>query len=817
MDQSDPTQSDARHMEDSLHLALLVAHQLKTPVGAAGTLVKTLLGNYAGEMTARQKDLLARADKRIEEATTTVSRMLSIIRPDIGTEGFDEATEVTALLRRLQVRCMQEQAARNLSVTATINVEPAYLRISSAALAEALNALLVNAVKYTPDNGRINLQVDPVACEDAFVIMVEDSGIGIPEHQREQVFAPFFRAEGVEGSAVSGLGLGLAFVKALVDAAGGRVWADKSALGGARFSIVLPRAVETAPAPQYRDADNNRMRVVIVGGVAAGPKVASKIIRMRPETAVTIIEREDFLAYAGCGLPYYISGVVQEQRELMATPLGCVRDPVFFHNVKNVRVLNRTEALQIDRQAKRVQIRDMTTEQVNWIDYDRLVLTTGATNVRPALPGMHLKNIFTRHGVHDAEGIKAHVTAGKARDVVILGGGLIGVETTEALVACGCRVTIVEQSDQILRMLDPEIAGLVVNHMESKGVRVMCNTTAQEITGAEYVRGVVTDRGTVPADMVIMAVGVRPEVRLAREAGLVIGTTGAIKVDSRMQTSDPDIFAAGDCVESTYILTGAPTYVPLGSTANKQGRVAAVSICGGEEHFPGVLGSTVCKVFDFCVGRTGITEFDARNAGMDVVIGLCGSPDREHFMPDARILMLKIVVDRTSRRLLGVQAIGPGDGAKRIDVAATAITAGMTVDQVANLDLSYAPPYSLAMDNLITCANIVRNKLDGVFQSINPLEVHRLMTQRRDMVLLDVSSPQEYAAERLPGSILIPSGALRGRLNELPRDKEIVVFCRLSIRGYEAALMLQAAGFERVRVMDGGVVMWPFEKVYGMR
>ncbi len=816
MKQNDPKQTASSDMQDSLHFALLVAHQLKSPVGAAGSLVKTLLGEYTGKLNPKQKDLLDRADKRIEEAINTVGRMLSIVHPATGKDDFGTSAEAVSVVRRSQLRYTQETSARGITITNDIRIEPAFVRIDQSILDEILNSLLNNAVKYTPDNGKISVTVKPVDGEEALCISIADSGIGVPENQREKVFAPFFRAETAQNTSVPGIGLGLAFVKALVDAAGGNIRVDQSNLGGAEFSVVVPLAAE-AETPERDAADDGRMKVVIIGAVAAGPKVASKVIRLRPETRVTIIEKEPFLAYAGCGLPYYISGVVQEQKELMATPLGCVRDPIFFQNVKNVNVLNSTEALEIDRRNKKVLIKNLFTGATSWIDYDKLVLTTGAAPIIPNLPGTHLKNIFTLHGVRDAEGIKAHVSAGKARDVVIIGGGLIGVETTEALVECGCRVTIVEQLDQILGILDWEMARLVDHHMESKGVRVMCPTKALAVTGTEYVESVVTDDGPLPADMVILAVGVRPEVTLARNAGLKIGTTQAISVDRHMRTSDPDIYAAGDCVENVDIITKKPVYVPLGSTANKQGRVAAINICEGDETFPGVLGTTVCKVFDYCVARTGLTETEARQSGFDPVTVLTGSPDREHFMPNALILMLKLVVDRTTRRLLGVQAAGPGQGAKRIDIAATAIAAGMTIDQVANLDLGYAPPYSLAMDNLITGANIARNKLAGVFESISPIEAHHLIHNGDDIVLLDVSSPQEYETERLPGSMLIPSGALRGRINELPRDKTIIIFCRLSIRGYEAALMLKAAGFKQVRVMDGGVVMWPYEKVYGMK
>jgi len=559
----------------------------------------------------------------------------------------------------------------------------------------------------------------------------------------------------------------------------------------------------------------NRMKVVIVGGVAAGPKVAARIVRLMADAEVTIIEKGEFLSYAGCGLPYYVSGVVKEQAELMSTPVGVVRDPVFFQKVKNVRVMSRTEAMKIDRAGKRVQVRNGDNETESWLDYDKLLLATGGVPVVPPLPNVKLDNIFTLHGVHDAERIKALLSQGKARDVVIVGGGLIGVEATEALVEKGCRVTVVEMLPQILSMLDWEIAKLVEQHMESHGVKVRTGTKVEFFEGSGKVEWVVTDQGRFSADMVILSIGVRPNVQLAQKAGLEIGTTGAIRVDQHMRTSDPDIYAAGDCVECQDLLTGKSCYVPLGSTANKQGRVAANNICGEADTFPAVLGSTVCKVFDYCVARTGLSEAAAGTQGYEVVTAMAPAPDKAHFMPAAKPLLLKLVVDKNSRRLLGAQAAGPGVGDKRIDVAAMAITGAMTVDQLANADLCYAPPYAPAMDNIITAANVARNKLDGHMVGASPMEVHRMMEEEADFVFLDVRSPAEYEQVRLPGATLIPLGALRGRLDELPKDKEIVAFCKISLRGYEAALILKAAGFEKVRVMDGGIAMWPFEKLTG--
>jgi len=554
-------------------------------------------------------------------------------------------------------------------------------------------------------------------------------------------------------------------------------------------------------------------KIVIIGGVAAGPKTASKVIRLMPDAEVTVVEKGKLLSYAGCGLPYYVSGVVKEEKELLCTSVGVVRDPVFFRKVKNVRVMNQTEAVEIDRTGKRVRVRALTDGEESWLDYDKLVLATGGTPVVPPVPNVDLERIFTLHGVHDAEGIRAVLAEGKAQDVVVVGGGLIGVETTEALVESGCRVTIVEMLPQVLSILDWEMARLVEKHMESRGVKVLTGNKVLSFEGDGQVSAVVTEQGRLPADMVVLAVGVRPNVKLARQAGLPIGPTGAIHVDEHMRTSDPDIYAAGDCVESIDLLTGQPCFVPLGSTANKQGRVAAVNICGGSDTFPGVLGSTVCKVFDYCVARTGLTETAAKRLGYEVTTVMAPGPDRAHYMPHAASLLLKLVVDSRSRRLLGAQAVGPGSGDKRIDVAAMAITTGMTVDQLANADLCYAPPYSPAMDNIITAANVARNKLDGHMVGISSQEVHQMMEAKKDFVLLDVRSPAEYEEVRLPGSILIPLGELRDRVDALPKDKEIVTLCKVSLRGYEAALILKAAQFKNVRVMDGGIAMWPYEKV----
>jgi len=557
-------------------------------------------------------------------------------------------------------------------------------------------------------------------------------------------------------------------------------------------------------------------RFVIIGGVAAGPKAAAKLTRLAPDADVTIIEKGVFLSYAGCGLPYYVSGVVEDQEDLMSTPAGSVRDEVFFLNVKNVHVHNRTLATEIDREGRRVNVRSLENGAEDWIPYDRLILATGAEPVDPPLPGRDLENVVRLHGVEDAERMRALLAEHRAPDVVIIGGGLIGVEITEALVSTGCRVTIVERLPQLLAPLDEEMARQVATHMKAKGVKVLTGTTVVAIEPDDEddarVGKVRTSAGTLPADMVVVSVGVRPNVELARDCGLEIGETGAILVDDHLRTTDPDIFAVGDCAESVNLVTGRPAYVPLGSTANKQGRVAAINAAGGDDTFPGILGTSICRVFDFNVAATGLTEREARDLGYDIETALTPAPDKPHFMPTAKMLMLKTVSDRRTRRLLGMQAVGPGDAARATDVAAMALHAGMTMDQLSKTDLAYAPPYSPAMDNVITASDVVRNKMDGVAVGLPPSEVKRKMDAGEPVFLLDVRTLSEAAQLAIPGAVNIPLSQLRDRVDELPRDHEVICFCKISLRGYEAALIAAAAGCD-AKFMDGGIVMWPYETV----
>jgi len=555
-------------------------------------------------------------------------------------------------------------------------------------------------------------------------------------------------------------------------------------------------------------------KIVVIGGVAAGPKAAARARRVDPDAEITIIEREEILSYAGCGLPYWISGVVKERKDLLATPVGALRDPEFFGRSKNIRALNRTEALEIDRGAKIVRCKRLETGELLEIPYDKLILATGSRPIELRIKGSNLRNVMQLKDPEDASRLREAFSEACHR-VTIVGGGLIGCEMTEAVRECGKHVTIVEMKPHLLPgLLDEGIALLLEKELRDQGVTILTNTRVDrfEGDGKNNVKKVITSDGEeIPTQFVLMAIGVKPVVDLAQKAGLALGERGGIKVNSHMQTSDPDIYAAGDCVEHLAPFICRPMVWPMGSIANKEGRVAGTNAAGGEETFKGIVGTNALKVFSYNVGHTGLTSADARAMGFKITTGVIAGPDRAHYYPGSQPIVLKAIVETKTRRLLGVQGIGRGDIAKRIDVAATAIGAGLTIDHLADLDLAYAPPYAPAMDPLITLANVVQNKLDDMFEGISALEVKRKRDANHGFFFLDVRTKEEFEAMRIPGSTLIPVGELRDRIAEVPRDSEVIVFCAIGLRGYEGARILRGEGFEKVKVMEGGIAAWPFE------
>lgn len=558
-------------------------------------------------------------------------------------------------------------------------------------------------------------------------------------------------------------------------------------------------------------------KIVVIGGVACGPKAAARIKRINPKAKVTLIEKGELLSYSGCGMPYYIAGDVHDHNELMQTPVGVVRDTHFFKAVKDIDVHNRTLAQKIDRENKKVCAVKIDTGEKIEFEYDDLVLATGSKTVRPPIPGIDLKGVNILSTIEDARKIKDRVAKLKGKNAVIIGGGLIGIEVTEAFVKQGMKVTIIEKEEQLLKNLtDPEISIHVRRELQKHGVKLATGQSVTEIKGddSSEVKAVITDKEEFEADIVLISVGVRPNVELAKNAGLEIGETGAIITDDYQKTTDPHIYAGGDCAQNKNRLSGDIIYTPMGSTANKQGRVIADNICGRNTKFPGVLGTAICKVFDLTIARTGLTEKQVREKDINYVTVLSPSPDKPHFLPDAKLIIIKLIAENPSGKILGCQVTGFGDAAKRIEIAVAAMSHNATVFDLENYDLAYAPPYSPAMDNIIVAANIAENKITNTGQSYTPIEIKDKIGNGDDFIFLDVRSPQEYEMMRIEDQRvkLLPLGKLREKISDLPKDKEIVAFCKISLRGYEAQRILEGEGFNNVKYMDGGVVGWPYEK-----
>lgn len=557
-------------------------------------------------------------------------------------------------------------------------------------------------------------------------------------------------------------------------------------------------------------------KVLIVGGVACGGKVAARLRRLDHEAEITVLEKGEFLSYAGCGLPFYVQGIVKEYRDLMSTPIGVVRDAAFFRKVKHVDVLTRHMATKIDRAGRKVLALDLATGQEKEFPYDELVLATGGSPIRPKLPGVDLNHVYTLWTMDDALAMRGALDAGKIRKAVIIGGGLVGLEVVEALHSRGIEVSVVEAMDRPLPALfDQEFSGRVLKVLAKKGVNFYSGEKVTEILAdCCDVAGVRTDTRDIACDMVLLAIGVRPNTILASEAGLQIGPTGGIAVNRSMQTCDPHIYAGGDCVETFHLLTGKAVRQPMGSTANRQGRVIADAIAGRKAEFKGVLGTAILRLFEFTAGRTGLTAEAARESGFDPVAVSIMNSDKPHFMPGSAPVILKIVADRKTGRILGAQGFGAGDVSKRLDTLVAAITGGMTIEDLADADLAYAPPFSTALDPLTHAANALKNKSEGLMKTYSPAELAEKARRGEEFILLDVRSPEETQRDgRLPFENItyIPLGALWEKGESLPKDKEIVTFCKISVRGWDALSILRSHGLENIALLETGVAGWPFQ------
>lgn len=537
-------------------------------------------------------------------------------------------------------------------------------------------------------------------------------------------------------------------------------------------------------------------RIVIIGGVAGGASAATRARRLSEEAEIVVLERGPSVSFANCGMPYYIGGVIADRdRLLVQTPEGLRRR-------YGLDVRTRHEVTRIDPQARRVSVRNLETGQDAEEPYDVLVISSGAEPVRPRIPGVDAQGVYTLRGLGDMDAIKRAAEQCRPRRAVVVGGGYIGLEMTEALRERGLAVTLVELAHQVFVAADPEMVAPIHLQLRMHGVdlRLGASLTSVQPEGDGVLRAHLSSGEAVEAGMVILSVGVRPESRLAAEAGLAVGATGGIVVDEHMRTNDPNIYAVGDAVEVHHLVSEQKVVIPLAGPANRQGRIAADNAFGRPSEYRRTQGTAICKVFDLAVGMTGLNERDLRRLGRPYEKIYVHPASHAGYYPGARQISLKLLFDPADGRVLGAQAVGAEGVDKRIDVLATALRAGLTVADLAELELCYAPPYGSAKDVVNYAGFVASNVLSGDMPVCHAADCVEL---RPDQLLLDVRTADEAAAGTIPGAKHIPIDQLRERLGELPKDKEILAFCQVGLRGYLAARILAQHGF-RCRNLAGG-------------
>ncbi|MCP4580859.1 MAG: FAD-dependent oxidoreductase [candidate division Zixibacteria bacterium] len=548
---------------------------------------------------------------------------------------------------------------------------------------------------------------------------------------------------------------------------------------------------------------------VIIGGVAAGPKTAAVLARRLPEAIITVYQREKHISYGSCGLPYFASGDINSFDELTRTSYGVARSPGFFKNSKGFNVITEAEVVSIDREAKTVSVKMLETGEIFKHGYGKLVLATGANPIQPPFPVAESPKIKPFVRPADAINFRKMAQTGQVGKAVIVGGGFIGCEVAEAAGGLwGIEVTLIEKENQLLPyVLDPEMAIIAERELVRQDVKVITSGKVEEIAinddGSPVVK--INGRDDIIADYVFLCLGVKPEVTLAEACGLEIGKTGGIAVDKNLRTSDPDIYAGGDCIESESQITGDKICIPMGSLANRHGRVIAENLAGNRTDFPGVVGAFLVKIFDMNVGSVGLSEQKAKNSGLNpsAVWGSFG--DKPDYYPESQTFCVKMVYE--GNRLLGLQAVGKGNICRRVDVFSSILQNSGSLDDLIDFEQGYAPPYSEAIDPLYHLATMALAKSKGL-EFIGPGA--DLENYDEDAVWLDVREVDEFENDTWPYAekhkpINIPLNDLRDCLNELDSKRKIMIICKRGPRSYQAALILKQAGFEDVNIVAGGV------------
>ena len=538
------------------------------------------------------------------------------------------------------------------------------------------------------------------------------------------------------------------------------------------------------------------MKVVIVGGVAGGATAAARIRRLDEQAEIVVFERSGYISYANCGLPYYIGDVITDPEELT------LQTPESFFSRFRVDMKVRHEVTAIHPERKTVSVKNLETGEEFEESYDKLILSPGAKPTQPRLPGVGIDKLFTLRTVEDTFRIKEYINQNHPKSAVLAGGGFIGLELAENLRELGMDVTIVQRPKQLMNPFDADMASMIHSEMRKHGVKLALGYTVE---GFEERNGgvdvLLKDNAPLHADMVVLAIGVTPDTALAREAGLELGIKGSIVVNDRMETSVPDIYAAGDAVQVKHYVTGEDALISLAGPANKQGRIIADNICGGDSRYLGSQGSSVIKVFDMTAATTGINETNARKAGLDVDTVILSPMSHAGYYPGGKVMTMKVVFEKGTYRLLGAQIVGYDGVDKRIDVLATAIHAGLKATQLKDLDLAYAPPYSSAKDPV----NMAGFMIDNISKGLKQWHLHDADKLPRDgsVILLDTRTAREYSSGHIEGFVNIPVDELRERLDEIEPGKPVYVICQSGLRSYIATRILEGYGYEAYNFAGG--------------
>lgn len=532
------------------------------------------------------------------------------------------------------------------------------------------------------------------------------------------------------------------------------------------------------------------MKVVIVGGVAGGATAAARLRRLDEQAEIVVFERSGFISYANCGLPYYIGDVITDPQDLtLQTPES------FFSRFRvNMKVRHEVTALHPEKHT--VSVKNLKTGEGFEESYDKLILSPGAKPTQPPVLGTDLKKLFTLRTVEDTLSIKRYINRNHPKSAILAGGGFIGLEVAENLRELGMDVTIVQRPKQLMKPFDSDMASFIHNEMRKHGVKLALGHTVEGFEETEDgVQVLLKNEASLQADMVILAIGVTPDTRLAKEAGLELGIKGSILVNDKMETSAPDIYAVGDAVQVKHFVTGQDTLISLAGPANKQGRIAANNICGIDSHYPGSQGSSIVKVFDITAAATGINETIAKSSGLDVDKVILSPMSHAGYYPGGKVMTMKVVFEKETYRLLGAQIVGYEGVDKRIDVLATAIHAGMKATELAELDLAYAPPYSSAKDPVNLAGFMIENIENGILKQFHMEEIDQL-PKDGSVTLLDTRTPGEYARGHVDGFQNIPVDVLREHLDEIEKGKPVYVICQSGLRSYISTRILTGNGYD---------------------